>query len=162
MTPIIKVIEAKKLVGISESMNLIENKTAMLWQNFMPKRHLIKNINGNHFISMQIYDNEYFAKFNPDNKFTKWACTEVTDFETIPFGMQTIILPAGKYAIFKYKGLATQAAPFFEYIFTQWLPNSNYELDNRPHFEVLGEKYHPNNPQSEEEVWIPIEDKQVF
>lgn len=159
MTPIIKVIEAKKLVGISESMNLIENKTAMLWQNFMPKRHLIKNINGNHFISMQIYADEHFAAFNPTNNFTKWACVEVTDFKEIPSQMKTFILPAGTYAVFNYKGLPANAAPFFKQIFTEWIPSSNYELDNRPHFEVLGEKYNNHHPESEEEVWIPIKNK---
>lgn len=161
MTPTIRVIEAKKLIGISKTMSLADNNTALLWQTFMPKRHEITNALCNSLVSMQIYDNEYFAKFNIDNKFTKWACTEVTDFETIPPGMQPFILSAGKYAVFKYKGLAAQAGPFFEYIFTQWIPSSNYELDNRPHFEVLGEKYHHNSPQSEEEVWIPIKDKQI-
>lgn len=37
-----------------------------------------------------------------------------------------------------------------------WLPASDYNLDNRPHFEVLGEKYKNNDPTSEEEIWIPI------
>ncbi len=39
------------------------------------------------------------------------------------------------------------------------LPNSEYELENRPHFEVLGEKYKNNDPNSEEEIWIPIKKK---
>jgi AraC family transcriptional regulator len=34
--------------------------------------------------------------------------------------------------------------------------NSKYLLDNRPHFETLGEKYKNEDPSSEEEVWIPI------
>jgi hypothetical protein len=28
-------------------------------------------------------------------------------------------------------------------------------LDDRPHFEVLGSKYRNNDPESEEETWIP-------
>lgn len=31
-----------------------------------------------------------------------------------------------------------------------------YEIDFRPHFEILGEKYKNNDPGSEEEVWIPV------
>jgi predicted transcriptional regulator YdeE len=42
------------------------------------------------------------------------------------------------------------------YIYTEWLPASNYELDNRPQFEILGVKYKTNDPNSEEEIWIPI------
>lgn len=44
-----------------------------------------------------------------------------------------------------------------EYIYGSWLPNSTeYARDNRPHFEILGEKYKNNDPESEEEIWIPV------
>jgi predicted transcriptional regulator YdeE len=33
------------------------------------------------------------------------------------------------------------------------------KIDNRPHFEVLGDKYKNNDPSSEEEIWIPIRKK---
>jgi AraC family transcriptional regulator len=42
---------------------------------------------------------------------------------------------------------------------TEWLPNSAYALDDRPHFEALGEQYKNNDPNSEEEIWIPIKPK---
>jgi AraC family transcriptional regulator len=125
----------------------------------MPKRHEVINALNSNFISMQVYTNEYFSKFNPNNEFMKWACMEVTDFDVIPQGMLTYILPRGKYAVFNYKGLPSTAAPFFNYIFTEWIPNSIYQIDNRPHFEILGKKYSNSNPESEEEVWIPIKDK---
>jgi AraC family transcriptional regulator len=44
----------------------------------------------------------------------------------------------------------------FQYIYSTWLPASGYALDNRPHFELLGEKYKQGSPHSEEEIWIPI------
>ena len=47
----------------------------------------------------------------------------------------------------------------FQYIFTNWLPNSEYELDNRPHFEILGDKYINGSADSEEEIWIPVKYK---
>jgi AraC family transcriptional regulator len=34
--------------------------------------------------------------------------------------------------------------------------SKEYELDDRPHFEILGDKYKNNDPNSEEEIWIPI------
>jgi len=36
------------------------------------------------------------------------------------------------------------------------VPSSDYELDNRPQFEILGQKYKNNDPSSEEEIWIPV------
>jgi AraC family transcriptional regulator len=68
-------------------------------------------------------------------------------------------LNEGLYAVFLYKGAASAAAPFYQYIFQTWFPNSEYLLDNRPHFEILGEKYKNNDPASEEEIWIPIKPK---
>jgi AraC family transcriptional regulator len=72
--------------------------------------------------------------------------------------METIILQRGLYAVFDYKGLNTDNS-IFQYILGTWLPTSDYELDNRPHFEVLGDKYKNNDPTSEEEIWIPIKTK---
>ncbi|MFZ1515671.1 MAG: GyrI-like domain-containing protein, partial [Saprospiraceae bacterium] len=67
-------------------------------------------------------------------------------------------IPGGLYAVFYYKGLSTDTA-IFEYIFNTWLPNSEYGLDDRPHFEILGERYKNNDADSEEEIWIPIKNK---
>jgi AraC family transcriptional regulator len=39
--------------------------------------------------------------------------------------------------------------------------DSAYDLDNRPHFEILGEKYKNESPDSEEELWIPVKLKAV-
>jgi AraC family transcriptional regulator len=66
--------------------------------------------------------------------------------------METFSLEGGLYAVFHYKGSALESAPFFQNIFAEWLP----DLDNRPHFEVLGKKYKNNDPNSEETIWIPI------
>jgi AraC family transcriptional regulator len=68
-------------------------------------------------------------------------------------------IPGGLYAVFDYKGSSTDSS-IFQYIFETWLPNSDYELDNRPHFEVLGDKYKNNDPASEEEIWIPIKPRE--
>jgi AraC family transcriptional regulator len=60
--------------------------------------------------------------------------------------------------VFNYKG-RTGDSDVFTYIFGSWLPGSSYLLDDRPHFEILGEKYKNNDPDSEEEIWIPITEK---
>jgi AraC family transcriptional regulator len=70
--------------------------------------------------------------------------------------METFTLKAGLYAVFLHKGAAVTATETFQHIFGIWLPKSEYILDNRPHFEILGEKYKNNDPSSEEEIWIPI------
>jgi AraC family transcriptional regulator len=160
MTPGIKTLVEKKLIGKRLLMSLADNKTAELWKSFMPRRREISNNLTDDLISMQIYQPGHFINFKPTNPFEKWAALEVRDFDTIPGDMETFILPGGLYAVFDYKGSSTDPS-IFQYIFSTWLPNSAYLLDNRPHFEVLGEKYKNNDPTSEEEIWIPIKPREV-
>jgi len=157
MQPRIEILSEKKLVGKSLKMSLINDKTAELWKSFMPERKMIKNTVSSDFISMQIYDKSLdFKDFNPQTEFTKYAMIETSKFENIPKEMETRILESGLYAVFVHKGMAKDFPKTSQYIFNQWLPNSKYELDQREHFEILGEKYNPTDENSEEEVWIPI------
>jgi len=156
--PIIKSIEDKRLVGKCLVMSLANNRTKELWQEFMPQRGMIINKVRNDLFSLQVYPPSYFENFSPANEFQKWALVEVSDLDNIPEGMSPFILLPGLYAVFHYKGLNTDPS-IFEYIFRTWLPSSGYVLDQRPHFEILGEKYKNNDPDSEEEIWIPVRKK---
>lgn len=158
MTPRIENISAKKLVGRSTKMSVLNNKTAQLWGAFAPKISTIPNKVSTDKISLQFYPENYFNTFNPNTVFQKWAAVEVVEFEDAIEGLSELVLEGGMYAVFEYKGASTDSS-IFQYIYTEWLPTSNYKLDNRPHFEVLGEKYKNNDPNSEEEIWIPIIEK---
>ncbi len=139
-------------------MSLADNKTSELWRSFMPRRRDITNNLTDDLISMQVYKPTYFIDFKPTNEFEKWATVEVTDFDNVPNDLETFTLTGGLYAVFNYKGLSTDNR-IFQFIFGTWLPGSDYYLDDRPHFEVLGDKYKNNDPTSEEEIWIPIQPK---
>lgn len=158
MTPRIETSNEKKLVGKRMTMSLANNRTGELWKSFLPRRSEISNNLTNDFISMQVYKPTHFADFMPTNEFEKWATIEVTDFDNVPSNMETFTLTAGTYAVFDYKGSSSDPS-IFQYIFGTWLPSSGYELDERPHFEILGDKYRNNDPTSEEEIWIPIRSK---
>jgi AraC family transcriptional regulator len=149
----IETIEAKLLIGKSLKMSLTNNSTVGLWKSFMPRRKEIQHSINADQIALQVYPPMYFSSFEPDKEFEKWAAVEVSLVENIPTEMKSFVLEAGKYAVFEHQGMSTE---IFNYIFTEWLPGSGFELDNRPHFEILGEKYKQGDPLSEEEIWIPI------
>ncbi|KAA3438839.1 GyrI-like domain-containing protein [Rufibacter hautae] len=159
MEPVITLLPEKKLMGRKLTMSLASDKTGELWRSFLLRRREIRNNIGAELYSMQVYGSMYFENFSLLNEFEKWATVEVSDFNTVPSGMQTYTLLKGLYAVFHYKGLSTDTS-IFQYIFTSWLPTSGYSLDNRPHFEILGEKYRNNHPDSEEEIWIPVKPKE--
>lgn len=158
MQPRIEILFPKKLIGKRLKMSLAGNRTAELWQSFRPRLTEIPNRTGTNLYSLQTYDPLYFSAFGPHREFEKWAAVEVAEIEKIPLELESFQLSGGKYAVFDYKG-SSQDTRIFEYIFTEWLPASGYELDQRPHFEILGEKYKNNDPSSEEEIWIPIKPK---
>ena len=156
MQPIIQTISEKRLVGIHKKMSLIQNTTGQLWREFMTRRKSIPNIRHSDLYSLQCYPIDYYQHFNPAREFEKWAAIEVTSFDEVPNGLEPLTLASGLYAVFLHRGAATAAPATFQYIFSEWLPASHYQLDDRPHFEVLGERYKNDHPDSEEEIWIPI------
>lgn len=157
LQPRIVTLKEKRLVGKKRKMSLSNNQTYELWHSFMPERMTIKNQLSSDLISMRVYD-KAFRPEDPTQNFYKWAAVEVSNCDEVPANMESFILCDGLYAVFDYQGLNTDNQIFI-YIFKDWLPNSNYDLDERPHFEVLGEKYKNNDPQSQEEIWIPIRPK---
>jgi AraC family transcriptional regulator len=149
----------KKLVGKHLPMSLANNRTVELWQSFMPYKRNIRHVLGTDLYSLQVYDPAMdFKAFNLHTEFEKWALAEVSDFSDLPEGMEAFTLSGGLYAVFVHRG--PDFEPTFRKIFYEWLPASDYVLDARPHFELLGDKYKNGAPDSEEEVWVPVRRKE--
>jgi len=157
LNPRIEILSETVLVGKSVQMSLADNKTIEVWRDFQMNKSAITNAVGTDLYSVQVYENAlYFKEFNPQTEFTKWAAIEVAEIYNIPKGFASIVLPEGLYAVFRHIGLPSEFPKTMQFILEQWLPRSEYELDHRPHFELLGPNYKNNHPDSEEEVWIPI------
>ncbi len=158
--PTILEIEDRKLIGMRIQTSLSENRTFELWRQFKPR---VKEINGRKngtFYSVQNFPHGLdFKAFTNDTIFEKWAAVEVENFDALPMGMEPLLLPGGEYAVFVHSGPASTGYQTFEFIFGTWLPNSAFERDNRPHFELMTADYLPTDPNAQEEFWIPIKRK---
>lgn len=159
MTPRFENLAAKTLVGLRRRMSLADDRTAALWGAFMPLRHVIGGRVGEELLSLQVYAPGYFEAFSPHTEFEKWAAVEVPAGAAVPAGLAAFHLPGGRYAVFEHRGGPRTGPQTFAYLFGTWLPASGYRLDDRPHFEVLGNKYNGGAADSEEEIWIPIKPK---
>ncbi|QNF34751.1 GyrI-like domain-containing protein [Adhaeribacter swui] len=146
----------KFMLEKSRRMTFSENQTPELWRSFMPLRGQIKNKANANLYSVEEYDPGFFAAFNPKKAFIKWAAQEVVSLLDVPSGLETLIIPAGLYAVFLHRGSASTGAETYAFIFNHWLPASGYQLDQRPHLAIMGEKYKNEDPNSEEEIWIPV------
>ena len=148
-------LEAKLLVGISMEMSRMADRTPDLWRSFMPRRSEVKARSSTDYMSMQVYPGGADQVADPSALFTKWAVGEVVVRDTMPAGMSPYDLAGGLYAMFVHNGPATDLSTFAS-IFTDWLPNSDFVLDDREHFEVLPADYKPMDPNAREEIWIPV------
>ena len=151
MTPNIVHLDNKKVIGLkSQTIQHQFENIVTLWRQFMPRKHEIKNTINNELIALQDYSE--FGNF--EASYDIWACVEVSDFDTIPEHMLSYNIPNGLYAVFLQKGM--DAGGTYRRIMTEWLPKSGYAIDDRPHFQIMGDKYKNGSADSEEDFYVPI------
>ena len=154
MNPTIKQTDEIKVIGLSTKTKLNESQDILgLWKQFMPRKHELKHIVSEEFIAIQIFNLQESGE--PETEFDIWACVEVANFNAVPQSMKSFSIPSGTYAIFLHKGM--DAGLTYQKIMTQWLPNSGYKIDNRPHFQIMGANYKNGSPDSEEDFYVPIQ-----
>jgi len=146
------------LVGVKTMVSLTDYPIQQLWQKFIPLSRSIAVRKSDTYVSVAIYPDNYFNKFNPTTMFERWAAVEVESKSVVPAGLEQLLIPEGLYAVFHYRGKSSNRE-MFQYIFQTWLPSSEYLIDQRPHFEVLDHRYKNDDPESEEEIWIPVKER---
>jgi len=147
-----------QLIGLGIETSLAENKTFELWHTFRKTLKELKQSDSPSFYSVQKYPNNFPDNFTPTSRFNKWAAVEEKSIIEPPQAFETLTL-SGLYAVFIHKGTPATFPQTAQYIYGVWIPNSKYELDNNFHFELMESDYDPNDPESKEEVWIPIKEK---
>ncbi|WCO02090.1 GyrI-like domain-containing protein [Psychroserpens ponticola] len=156
----IEVIEDRLIVGMKTQTSVltINEKTKQLAKLFMPRRHEVASRIGEHVFSIQDYGDNYSpTDFN--SEFDKWVAVEVKDSNDLPEGMDSFIIKSGTYVVFSFKGSVSEFPKSRAYIFQEWLPNSEYQLDPKAHFEILSENYSKDLQNIEEDIWIPVRKK---
>lgn len=153
----LKIIDGKTihLVGLKIETSLAKNETQTLWRNFKIAIKDTELGRAKEFYSVQVYQDFNPETFDPTTIFTKIAAVQ-TSSGTDHANLENFEIPAGKYAVFEHIGPSHTFRETMKAMFT-WLRNSGYVLDDRPHFEILGEDYlGPLHPESKESVWLPI------
>ena len=154
--PEILTLPKRCFIGMSMSMSIVENHTGELFKTFMPRRNEVQNRVGNHILDIRIYPKTYYTSFDPNRRIEKWAVVEVSSVENIPKGMKKICLEEGLYAAFDFTG-SMHDSRVFQFIFSEWLPNSEYSLDDRPHFDEFDEG--GGSEVARQMIYVPVKPK---
>ncbi|WP_157662552.1 MULTISPECIES: GyrI-like domain-containing protein [unclassified Winogradskyella] len=155
-----RVVDSEEIlvVGLKAKANFqnISQVTRQLAKQFMPRLDEVINRKNTFTLSLQNYNRFNFKNFNPNEMFEKWIGVEVNSLDEVPENMETLTITSGRYLVIDFKGSIPDFIEFWQKIHSSWLPSSDFELDNRPHFERLPPSYSPTQNVNEEEIWIPI------
>ena len=77
-------------------------------------------------------------------------------FSSLPADLSRLWIPAQRYAVFSHRDHISRIRSTWHTIFSQWLPESGYEVVNAPDFEQYGEEFDPRTGTGLVEIWIPI------
>ena len=141
------------------TMTMAENRTVELWQSAKP---IMMRMQGRRpgFISMEVFpEGINFENFTPRTPFQKWAAVQLDEGAAVPEGLEAYSLQGGLYAVFRFRGLPAQVAALMQHIFLEWIPASEYEVDDREQLAFMPEDYRPDDPDAEEEFFIPVRRK---
>jgi AraC family transcriptional regulator len=124
------------------------------WGQFMSEVQTIKKL----ILPERFYQVQYWSEQQDLGGMFFFTGAEVTKAQDINplFVVKTI--PAGKYLRFIHKGLANKVGYTYKYIYNQFLPDTDYNLNKPFNFEYYGEKcLGPYNENSESEIYIPVD-----
>jgi AraC family transcriptional regulator len=141
-------IKGFKAVGLSYFGNNSKGEIPQLWQILNSRYKEIPNKSSS-MLCYGICDDE----MDSDGKFHYSACVEVDSFQDLPEGMETKIVPEGKYLVYTYMGELKDLGEFYNNIFAKWVPSSGYEMDFRPQLELYDDRFMNNG---EFDIYVPI------
>ena len=118
-----------RCIGQTLSMSVVQNRTAELWPVFAQCISDIKSdqYRSDLFTSLSISILTYSIPI----KCLTMALVKVSNEQDTPNGMLSFVIEEGLWR-FDYKGPSNDPS-IYQYIYSRWMPNSIYRLDDRPH-----------------------------
>ena len=147
--------EAMKIVGMKVITTQKNNTIPQLWDKFNPRCSEIKNI-AQKGVCVGICPNVVTKDFDENTKFAYIAGMIVENFDNVPKGMETLEIPAQKYAVATHKGSLDTLHDTYHYLYAEWLPNSDYEFWPSAEIEWYDEQFKFSSPDSEFDIYIPV------
>lgn len=91
-----------------------------------------------------------------DGTFTYVAGVEVERVDELPDEMTSVLVPAGRYAVFAHRDSISTIRETLDAIFETWQPNTPYEVLRTPLFERYEQEFDPLTGKGGVEIWVPI------
>lgn len=150
--------EKIKLVGYRKSTRFGFFVIGQCWRKLHAKKNKIPFRKNTDFL---IGLNDY-TKWNLESDvqpaFDYYAASEVEQIETVPKGMETMVLPATKYIVFSFRAKNEDSLqPVADYIYKEWFPQSTCRLNENARYDFA--RYGETSDEEGKsliEYWVPI------
>ncbi|MFN8608112.1 MAG: AraC family transcriptional regulator [Vulcanimicrobiota bacterium] len=137
-----------KVAGIQEHYAGDTAAIPSQWQKLVP--HLGQ-------LSQQVGDHAYGVCHGFGDGFDYLCGVEVRSGEGLPDGWTCMDLPGGQlYAVFRHEEHVSLIRMTCDSIFSQWLPQSQYESEDAPFFERYGPEFDGRTGQGGLEIWVAV------
>lgn len=144
-----------KVMGFANQYSEEDLNLETLWSGFRPSAGQITNRLG--MDAFGIY--EEYKETDEGIGFTYICAVEVSDFDLVPKGMVTRVIPEQLYAAFRHNGPISSLPETLKYIWGSWLPKSDYEYVEKPDFELYTHENLPENTDKTLYLYIPVSKK---
>jgi AraC family transcriptional regulator len=141
--------EAFTVVGLKYRGKNKENEIPNLWQALGPRTGEIEQMTGEQIA--------YGISANMDietGEFDYIAGFRVSSAEEVPEGMVAFKVPGAKYAVFTTT--LPKIGQTFQNAHHNWLPGAGHQPTGGPELELYDERFDPQDPNSEFDLYIPI------
>ncbi len=141
------------IAGLSERYSqATRSGIPMQWQRFTP--HL-----GN--VPSQIGADAYGVCYNTDDdaNMDYMSGVAVKDFSAVPPQLARLRIGPQRYAVFHHREHIASIGETFRAIFSQWLPESEYEIVDAPLFERYPPSFDGRTGLGGAEIWVPVAKK---
>lgn len=152
MEPEIVTRSEMKVVGIAHQYLEEDLDIGTLWSAFQHHVNKIANRVGSD--AFGIYEEYYETE---DSVGFSYICSvEVSNFDDVPEGMISRIIPEQMYAVFRHGDSLSFLPETLKYIWGSWLPKSNYEYVDKPDFELYAPGIQDEDPDHIIFLYIPV------
>ncbi len=155
MQPKIVKRDRELAIGIGDSFIQGQSEEiGALWGRFVLRMHEIQN-RKEYDLGVCTSKHPTIVKKEGDT-FIYVAAVAVENADHVPQGMVVCDIPAATFAVFTHKGPILNIKHTCEYIWGTWLPESGYELNDIPDFELYDSRFDPQTGSGEVDIYVPI------
>jgi len=130
----------------------------MVWRKLHRRKNAIPDrLNSDFVIALNDYAKD-IAFTGAQPAFDYYAAIEVSSPDAVLNDMESVSLPAGRYAVFTFRGKSKDSTqPMIDFIYKEWLLKSSYQLNESARYDFVryGEAVDEKG-ESHIEVWLPV------